>query len=72
MTIDAYPAREIDTCQCLVHTGQVPTPAATKDQPALSLLRVGMSVETTIDTRAPQQTQLVDDQRTSEIKGMGE
>jgi ArsR family transcriptional regulator len=28
MTVDAYPAQEIDTCQCLGHTGQVTAPAA--------------------------------------------
>ena len=27
MIVDAYPARDIDRCQCLAHTGQVSTPA---------------------------------------------
>src|SRR5580704_8396853 len=33
MTIDAYPAREIDTCQCLGHTGQMTAPAASAALP---------------------------------------
>ena len=31
MMVDAYPAREIDRCQCLTHTGRVTIPAATRD-----------------------------------------
>jgi ArsR family transcriptional regulator, arsenate/arsenite/antimonite-responsive transcriptional repressor len=36
MTVDAYPAREIDSCQCLSHTGRVTTSTAdTQDRPLL-------------------------------------
>ncbi len=34
MTVDAYPALDIDRCQYLVHTGQVSTPPALDIQPA--------------------------------------
>jgi len=34
MPVDTYPPREIDICQCLVHTGRVIAPAATRDRPA--------------------------------------
>ena len=37
MTIDAYSAWGIDSCQCLAHTGQVSTPASIQDRPALPL-----------------------------------
>jgi ArsR family transcriptional regulator, arsenate/arsenite/antimonite-responsive transcriptional repressor len=37
MTVDAYPARDIDRCQCLPHTGQVTTTPATRTRPVLSL-----------------------------------
>src|SRR6516165_8476827 len=33
MPVDTYPPREIDICQCLVHTGRVIAPA-TRDRPA--------------------------------------
>src|SRR5215831_6630430 len=36
MTVDAYHALEIDSCQCLPHTGPVSAPTASiKDRPAL-------------------------------------
>ena len=35
MIVDAYPAREIDRCQCLPHTGNVTTPPALKTRPLL-------------------------------------
>jgi len=37
MTVDANPAREIDSCQCLPHTGRVTTSAAVQDRPLLPL-----------------------------------
>ena len=37
MTVYAYSALEIDSCQCLAHTGQVCTPASIQDRPALPL-----------------------------------
>src|SRR5512142_3256557 len=37
MTVYVYYAAEIDTCQCLGHTGQMATPAVTRDRPALPL-----------------------------------
>jgi ArsR family transcriptional regulator, arsenate/arsenite/antimonite-responsive transcriptional repressor len=38
MTVDAYLAGEIDTCQCLVHTGQMTGPAATASLAPLPLV----------------------------------
>ena len=37
MTVDAYPAREIDSCQCLPHTSQVTTSPAVHAAPDLPL-----------------------------------
>src|SRR5215469_3942738 len=38
MVVDAYLAREIDSCQCLLHTGRVTTSAAgIQDRPALPM-----------------------------------
>ena len=37
MTVDAHHPLEIDSCQCLAHTGQVGTPASIQDRPALPL-----------------------------------
>ena len=37
MTVDAHPAREIDRCQCLPHTGHVTTPPDLQERPSLPL-----------------------------------
>jgi ArsR family transcriptional regulator, arsenate/arsenite/antimonite-responsive transcriptional repressor len=37
MTVYAQSAREIDSCQCLSHTGRVTTPADTQKRPGLPL-----------------------------------
>jgi ArsR family transcriptional regulator, arsenate/arsenite/antimonite-responsive transcriptional repressor len=37
MTVDAHPAREIDRCQCLSHTGQVTTAPELQTRPPLPL-----------------------------------
>jgi ArsR family transcriptional regulator, arsenate/arsenite/antimonite-responsive transcriptional repressor len=37
MTIDAYPAQEIDRCQCLLHTGRVTTAPDLQARPPLPL-----------------------------------
>jgi ArsR family transcriptional regulator, arsenate/arsenite/antimonite-responsive transcriptional repressor len=37
MAVDANPAREIDRCQCLLHTGQVTTALDLEDRPLLPL-----------------------------------
>jgi ArsR family transcriptional regulator, arsenate/arsenite/antimonite-responsive transcriptional repressor len=37
MTVNAYPAREIDRCQCLPHTGQVTTAPDLQTRPPLPL-----------------------------------
>ena len=37
MAVDAYPAQEIDVCQCLAHTGHMTIPAIAADRPPLPL-----------------------------------
>jgi ArsR family transcriptional regulator, arsenate/arsenite/antimonite-responsive transcriptional repressor len=41
MAVDAYPAREIDSCQYLPHTGRVTTAPAAETRPLLTLADEG-------------------------------